>query len=48
MEMKIDFKVTFDSNLVNRFLTFSRIMEPSSKLEAYNHLKHYYEKLQHC
>lgn len=39
-----DSRVTFDSNLVNRFLTFSRILEPDSKLGTFEHLNHYYEE----
>lgn len=37
-------KITFDPNLVNRFLTFARILYPDSKLGTYEHLSHYYEK----
>ena len=37
-------RITFDPNLVNRFLTFARILEPDSKLGTYDHLDHYYEK----
>ena len=37
-------KVTFDPNLVNRFLTFSRILDPDSKLGTYQHLGNYYEQ----
>ena len=37
-------KITFDPNQVNRFLTHARIMDPSSKLHAYNHLSDYYEQ----
>ena len=37
-------KITFDPNLVNRFLTFARILEPDSKLGTYDHLDRYYEK----
>lgn len=37
-------KITFDPNLVNRFLTFARILEPDSKLGTYDHLGRYYEK----
>lgn len=39
-----DSRITFDSNLVNRFLTFARILEPDSKLGTYDHKDHYYEK----
>ena len=37
-------KITFDPDLVNRFLTFSRILEPDSKLGTFSHLDHYYEQ----
>lgn len=37
-------KITFDPNLVNRFLTFARILEPDSKLGTFEHLDHYYEE----
>lgn len=37
-------KISFDPNLVNRFLTFARILEPDSKLGTYDHLNRYYEK----
>ena len=37
-------KITFDPNQVNRFLTHARIMDPGSKLHAYNHLSDYYEQ----
>lgn len=37
-------KITFDPNLVNRFLTFSRILEPDSKLGTLEHLDQYYEE----
>ena len=39
-----DSRITFDPNLVNRFLTFSRILEPDSKLGTFEHLNHYYEE----
>lgn len=35
---------TFDCNLINRFLTFSRILDPKSKLGTYDNLGTYYEK----
>lgn len=37
-------KITFDPNLVNRFLTYSRIMDPDSKLGTHQHLGNYYEQ----
>lgn len=37
-------KVTFDPNLVNRFLTFARILDPDSKLGTFQNLRNYYEK----
>lgn len=39
-----DSKITFDPNLVNRFLTFSRILDPDSKLGTHQHLGNYYEQ----
>ena len=38
-----DRKIEFDPNLVNRFITFSRIMNPDSKLGTYQNLEHFYE-----
>jgi len=37
-------KITFDPDLVNRFLTCSRILDPDSKLATHQHLGHYYER----
>ncbi|KIR01309.1 Transposase [Lachnospiraceae bacterium TWA4] len=37
-------KVTFDSNLVNRFLTYDRILYPGSKLASQTHFSRYYEQ----
>jgi transposase len=37
-------KVTFDSNTVNRFLAFARILNPASKLSTFDKLDTYYEK----
>ena len=39
-----DMKNEFDPNLINRFLTCSRILHPDSKLGTYQHLSHYYEQ----
>ena len=39
-----DMKSEFDPNLVNRFLTCSRILDPDSKLGTYQNLGRYYEK----
>lgn len=39
-----DSKITFDPDLVNRFLTYARILEPDSKLGTYDKLGTYYEK----
>lgn len=38
-----DSKITFDPNLVNMFLTYSRILEPDSKLGTHEKLGNYYE-----
>lgn len=37
-------KITFDPDLVIRFLTYARILEPDSKLGTYDHLHAYYEQ----
>ena len=39
-----DTKITFDPDLVNRFMTYSRILEPDSKLGSFQNLSHYYEQ----
>lgn len=39
-----DSKITFDPNLVNRFLTCSRILCPHSKLATHRKLENYYEQ----
>lgn len=39
-----DSRITFDPNLVNRFLTCARIMDPESKFATLRHLGHYYER----
>ena len=39
-----DMKNEFDPNLVNRFLTCSRILHPDSKLGTYQNLSSYYEQ----
>ena len=39
-----DMKIEFDPNLVNRFMTYSRILNPDSKLGSYQNLSHYYEQ----
>ena len=39
-----DMKNEFDPNLINRFLTCSRILHPDSKLGTYQHLSQYYEQ----
>lgn len=37
-------RITFDPNLVNRFLTYARILDPDSKLGTYDNLSYYYER----
>lgn len=37
-------KVEYDANIINRFLTISRILDPRSKLGIYDHLHIYYEQ----
>jgi len=39
-----DSKITFDPNLINRFMTYARILDPDSKLGTYDHLHKYYEQ----
>ena len=39
-----DMKIEFDPNLVNRFMTYSRILNQDSKLGAHQNLAHYYEQ----
>ena len=39
-----DSKISFDPNEVNRFLIFSRILAPDSKLGTYDNLGHYFEQ----
>jgi transposase len=39
-----DRKIEFDPNLVNRFLTYSRILSPDSKLGTHQNLSSYYEQ----
>ena len=37
-------KIEFDPNLVNRFLTYARILDPASKRHTHMHLSEYYEQ----
>lgn len=37
-------KVTFDCNIINRFLTYARILDPRSKLGTFDRLDTYYEQ----
>lgn len=37
-------KASYDFNEVNRFLTFARILDPSSKLKMFQNKDHYFEK----
>ena len=39
-----DRRITFNPNLVNRFLTYARILDPDSKLGTYDNLLYYYEQ----
>ena len=39
-----DRKIGFDPDLVNRFLTYARILHPGSKLDTCRHLGRYYEQ----
>jgi hypothetical protein len=42
-KVTVNSKITYDPNLINRFLTYARILEPNSKLGTYDHLYKYYE-----
>ena len=37
-------KITYDPNQINRFLTYSRVLNPDSKLSTQKQLQDYYEK----
>lgn len=37
-------RITYDPNLVTRFLTYARILEPDSKLGTFDHFNRYYEE----
>ena len=39
-------KFTYDCNDINRFLTYSRILDPRSKLGTYDHLDNFFEQPQ--
>lgn len=39
-----DMKIEFDPNLANRFMTYSRILNPDSKPGAHQNLVHYYKQ----
>jgi transposase len=43
-DVTADRKIEFDPNLVNRFLTYSRILFPDSKLGTHQNLSRYYEQ----
>ena len=43
-----DVKIQFDPNQVNRFLTYSRILSPDSKLGTHQSLSDYYEQPDFC
>lgn len=43
-DITADTKIEFDPNLVNRFMTYSRILHPDSKLGAHQNLSRYYEQ----
>ena len=44
LEVQKNRKNTFDLNLINRFLTFARVLDPGSKLSTFDSLDTYYEK----
>lgn len=39
-----DMKIGFEPDLVNRFMTYSRILDPDSKLGSFQNLSRYYEQ----
>lgn len=39
-----DRKITFDCNIINRFLTYARILDPKSKLGTFDDMSTYYEQ----
>lgn len=43
-DITADKKIEFDPDLVNRFVTFSRILNPDSKLGTHQNLSRYYEQ----
>ena len=43
-ELNSQSKATYDFNEINRFLTFARILDPSSKLKMFQSREHYFEK----
>lgn len=43
-EVQGNYKKTFDFNLINRFLTFARVLDPGSKLSTFDKLSTYYEQ----
>jgi transposase len=43
-DVTVDRKIEFDPNLINRFLTYSRILFPDSKLGTHQNLGRYYEQ----
>ena len=44
LEVQKNRKITFDPNLINRFLTFARVLDPGSKLSTFDRLDTYYEQ----
>ena len=43
-DLQINSKATFDCDVINRFLTFARILDPKSKLGTFDKLDSYYEQ----
>lgn len=43
-KVSADLKITFDPDLANRFMTFSRILAPASKLHSSMRLERFYER----
>lgn len=44
LKSTMDRKITYDSFTISRFLTYSRILDPCSKLSMWNNLASYYEQ----
>jgi transposase len=43
-KVTVNSRITYEPNMINRFLTYARILEPDSKLGTYDHMYKYYEQ----